>query len=533
MASSNFIIEREKEQRRSIPDAARFLLGLIAALGIGMRLRNLTTSYVWLDEMFSLEAARLTLGDLFSFVVQDVVHPPLFYTMLKVWVAVGGDSLLWVRLFPFLISVAALIPFIMLCRELRLGVAETNTALMLVSVNGFLIYYSQEVRMYSPLFFFSVCSLWLFTRYLNNTENALRKLFVLGIVNLALVYTHYYGWLLVATQFVLLMLWDRRKFKPFLWMLSVLGLLFAPWAYAVGKVLWASEAGLGHNLAWLSQPSAYRVLSLYSTFTGSFEIPHRVLIGSLLFGLPVIFWAWCRLVEERQNKTEAIAFRILVLFAFLPTLTLFIASKMLSNPVWLPRGLIVVGAAFLVLVAVAVNRMPNEWLKGSMLLLILGWATLSGINETNKLDYRKIAWNTLGQHIAQSEPSDASRIRIYALDRIPAYSLQFYFNQVKEQRFEIVTAEGQELSKPGIDPFFLKQVPAIAVDDLRDLKEDHFWLLFIEEEWPQSRTPQDVLSADGFTVGESLWDQTKQICVFPVWRKTEVTQKLNGSIGLD
>ena len=39
--------------------------------------------------------ARLGWRDLVNFVASDVVHPPLFYAVLKLWIGVGGESLLW------------------------------------------------------------------------------------------------------------------------------------------------------------------------------------------------------------------------------------------------------------------------------------------------------------------------------------------------------------------------------------------------------------------------------------------------------
>ena len=47
---------------------------------------------------------------------------------------------------------------------------RVNLALLLLAVNGYLIKYAQEVRMYSLLFFLSLCSLWLFFRFFNRGD---------------------------------------------------------------------------------------------------------------------------------------------------------------------------------------------------------------------------------------------------------------------------------------------------------------------------------------------------------------------------
>jgi uncharacterized membrane protein len=131
----------------------------LAALYIAARLWRLTASCLWFDEIFSVHAARHTWRGLQHFAAADLIHPPLFYALLKVWVAIGGESLLWLRLFPALTSIAALVPFLLLARELRLGTKGTALALLLLASNGYLIKYAQELRMYSLLLLLTLTSL--------------------------------------------------------------------------------------------------------------------------------------------------------------------------------------------------------------------------------------------------------------------------------------------------------------------------------------------------------------------------------------
>src|SRR5213080_2775677 len=145
----------------------------IVILYIAARFWRLTAGCLWFDEIFSVHAARHSWRELFSFVAADVVHPPLFYALLKIWIAAGGESLVWLRLFPFLISVAAIVPLMLLCRALQLNAAETNLTLG---------------------------SLWLFVRFVQEGARARKLLPALSAVNLLLVFTHYYGWMVLASE---------------------------------------------------------------------------------------------------------------------------------------------------------------------------------------------------------------------------------------------------------------------------------------------------------------------------------------------
>ena len=125
---------------------------------------------LWHDEVFSVRAARLSWSGLVGHLVNGDVHPPLFYLLLKGWILIGGESLLWLRLLPVLTAMASLVPFYFLCRELKLEALEINLSLALIAVNSYLITWSQNLRMYSLLLFFTLCSLCLFLKFLNSAS---------------------------------------------------------------------------------------------------------------------------------------------------------------------------------------------------------------------------------------------------------------------------------------------------------------------------------------------------------------------------
>src|SRR6185436_12668046 len=106
---------------------------------------------------------------------------------------------------PVAFSVLALVPFLYLCRELKQPREVTMLALTFLAVNGSLIKYAQELRMYSMLMFMTLLSMWLFARYFNRGKS-----FVwLVIANVLLVYTHYFGWLVIGSEVVALLIFQH------------------------------------------------------------------------------------------------------------------------------------------------------------------------------------------------------------------------------------------------------------------------------------------------------------------------------------
>jgi len=144
---------------------ARIAIILLIVLYTAARVWRLDVACLWFDEIFSVHAAEHDWGSLISFVANDLIHPPLYYLILKGWIAVGGESIFWLRLLSVIFSVLALAPLLLLCKELKLQNSTTLVALFLLCVNGSLINYTQRVRMYTLLMFLSLFSIWLFSRY--------------------------------------------------------------------------------------------------------------------------------------------------------------------------------------------------------------------------------------------------------------------------------------------------------------------------------------------------------------------------------
>ncbi|HEX8161510.1 MAG TPA: hypothetical protein VF538_06535 [Pyrinomonadaceae bacterium] len=242
------------------------LLVLVCALYVGARVWRLGATCLWFDEIFGVHAAAWQgWGGMLRFVALDLIHPPLFYGVLKVWAGAGGaGSVWWLRLLPVVTSSLAILPVAWLARELRLGARTLALALLLAAVSGTLVKYAQELRMYGLLLLFAACSLWLFARYCNSAAGARRDAFVLFVANLLLVYTHYFGWLVVALEVVYAAIFVRARLRLLAASAVALAVCFAPWAWAVWRAL-SSGAGGGfeQNLGWAARPALRELFEPY------------------------------------------------------------------------------------------------------------------------------------------------------------------------------------------------------------------------------------------------------------------------------
>ncbi|HYP53569.1 MAG TPA: glycosyltransferase family 39 protein [Pyrinomonadaceae bacterium] len=567
---------RDEEDEAGARRTTRTAVAALALVYVALRLWRLTDSCLWFDEIFGVHAARHTWGQMLRFVAADVIHPPLFYALLKIWTAAGGESLAWLRLLPVVLSCLALVPLVLLCRELRLTRAETCLALLLAALNGYLIKYAQEVRMYSLLLLLSLTSLLLFVKFYNSTRDSYGRLAALFAANLLLVHTHYYGWLVVAAELVfpLLARTSRRKLFGLAAQAALVGVCFAPWVYAVAGAAPAG-GGLAQNIGWITRPGLAALAQLYLTANeliyfqqASHEPPHlrlALLLGPLVFGLPLLALAWRRTNNDGRtsagdsdtstvsgaeiksdfdanadsgagvNNVNAVL--LLAFFAALPVALAFVLSLALPYSVWGARHLVVAVAPYLILVGVALARLRPRWLRTALLALLGCWLLMNAsyLLLRGRQTYVWCAWEPLARRIVEDarthdEPArDRATLKVYAFEEAAAYHVWFALSSTREGR-----ADSSHAARSSREERFsvevIKNVPGLAEDPAYFLPrafagvrtraageaigEDFFYVAFRDSAWRPDRPPLKFLSERGYEAGPPFELRTKTGAAF-------------------
>jgi uncharacterized membrane protein len=509
--------------RTAVDKKGLLLTAGLVALYVAARLWRLTGACLWFDELFGVHAARHAWGDLWRFVAADLIHPPLFYALLKVWIALGGESVLWLRLLPVAASVAALVPFVLLARELRLSRGAVWLALLLAATNGYLVKYAQEVRMYSLLLLFGLVSLWLFARLLS--RGAGRGLvFALTLTNLLLVYTHYYGWLVVACEAVYLCARARgRLLRPFTFGTCAVLVCFAPWVWACVRESGAG-GGLAQNVGWIARPGAADILEMFALLVGPFRARQSsaqaayaggsLWLGLLLVGVPValLLWRALRRGGEGEEGGEGAAdearrpLLFLVLFAALPALLAFAASRVLPVSVWGTRHLIASAAPFMLLAGASLVRLRPAWLKASALVVLGCWLFAAGALWAALGETRQV-WCAWGE-LAESAFRDEARARetaanVYAFEDLVAYHLWFASG---EEGARVAVVKGVEGLAEDPAYFLPRRFGGVAVTNADALSGESFWVAFRDAAWDETRPPLSTLKARGYRA-EKIYEQ--------------------------
>ena len=493
--------------------SSQLLLFLVVALFVAARIWQLTTSCLWFDEIFGIHAARYDWKQMFRFVAADLIHPPLFYALLKIWIAIGGESLLWLRLLPALLSIAAIVPIVLLCRALKLNWWQTNFALALLAVNGFLIKYAQEIRMYSLLFLLTCTSLWLFVRFTDQASRLRRFLPALLLVNLLLVYSHYSGWVVVFVELLFMLVWRRERFVKFLLTVLALVLSYLPWLYLL-TLSKEPGRGLAQNIGWVTRPGFSDVVEFFSMLNTPFFFRQSsanpltdiwgIVLSLILFGVPLAILIWRALKGQGIAEREI---RILLGFVILPIALVFGLSWVLPHSVWGTRHLIVTAAPYAILAGLAVTGLRITWLRTTCLVLLTFWVGLNGVVTLWKRppNFTWCTWEPLARQVVSAETNGGKSIDVYAFEDLVAYHLWFAFANAKRdghsEQYKVHVVKGV----PGLqeDPayFLPRRFYEIETQDGAILRGDSIWLAFRDSQWSPTRPPLSLIEAKGFEPG--------------------------------
>lgn len=204
------------------------LIGCGAGLGAG-----LLSGPLWLDETLSVEIARLPLPEFYTALRQDGA-PPVYYLLLKAWIALFGTDTVIVRLPSVLLTVLALLLAHRLGSRLA-GRAGGRAAVIVLAALPWTMRFGSETRMYLLVVVFVLAgALALLAVHRSPSRGAT---LALTATVTALLLTHYWSLFLLAAVGLWHLPAALRRSRPAarvvaLRVMAALvlgGVLFLPW----------------------------------------------------------------------------------------------------------------------------------------------------------------------------------------------------------------------------------------------------------------------------------------------------------------
>lgn len=432
-------------------DAAwRILTWAAIAAFAAFRLPELTRYALWYDELFSLTLAQQSWGDLFRGAVADRTNPPLFYVMLKAWIDVGGESLAWMRLLPCLLGILAAAPLVALARRYAPAVdgasanADRSFALVVIAAGAaspLAVFLSNELRGYSLLLLLSALSLYATARVTDtlnweaellaegSAPNGLgyvaperqRRVVQLALVNLLLVYTHYFGWLLVGAEVIATVVWHRALARHVAVAAAAAAVAFVPWVGAVIAGA-APAADPLANVGWISVPTVGDIVRFYDALVARVIAPALAWPGAAILLIPLVLFA------RRVTTAPQRPWREILWFAIAPVAAIYLFSVVGDRPAFVPRYLIVAAPAWWLVVAAAVasalpDRLPVRARAAAVGVFAAFTLAAGAFREIRGGE--KIPWDQVVAAIARDR-GDATTGTVYSLEGFTGLPLTYY-----------------------------------------------------------------------------------------------------------
>jgi mannosyltransferase len=313
---------------------------------------------LWLDETLSVEIARLPLGELSGALRQDGA-PPLYYLLLKAWMALLGTGTATVRLLTVLLVPAALLLAYRLGARL-VGRAGGRAAVVVLAALPWTMRYGSEARMYL-LVVVLVLAGALALEAVHRTRSW-RPVAALGLLSGLLLLTHYWAlFLLAAVGLAHLPGLVRRDAAAGRVVLALAGggVLFLPW---LPTFLFQAA----HTGAPWADPLAAVELLRTPRYWGGGSALSRTLLALLV--VPVAVWGAVRRPAAR------LAAAVALLTLLLAWLTVYVAGGAYT-------GRYTAVAVPLVCLAAALGAaaLPGRWTPLAALGLVVAVGLASGI----------------------------------------------------------------------------------------------------------------------------------------------------------
>ncbi len=358
------------------------LILLILLLGLLLRIYDLGTESVWYDEAISIAASKLGIIDQITWnIAQNESNPPFYYLVLHFWVPVFGDSEFISRL-PSAIFGSLSVFAIYAVGKLIFNKKAGLLAALILAVSVFHIQYSQEARAYSLMVLLTLISFYFLLKLTSSRRRAYSIAYVVSSV--LLMYTHYYGALIMIVQNVFyftMFLVNKKAGELGIWrwlkLQLLLGLLFLP-----GFLLWAKVTLFIQKGFWVPEPTFRGIMQYFTFYAGSLYLLILFVIFSFLSvisfrkvkdlgNVKEFFNPLYNYPDKLGIKSGNIIY-LLVLWLFIPIVLPYIIS-LVSTPVLIFRYTICASLAFYLLASRGIGNTNNKWiiLFISVLVIVL------------------------------------------------------------------------------------------------------------------------------------------------------------------
>jgi len=353
---------------------------LFFIINIAFKLVFINAQDICIDEPFTIYHAQFGIGDIITF-LKPTNNPPLYEIILHFWIKVFGISAFSVRFLPVVFASATVI-FIYKITRVLFNKQSAVTAACVFTFSNYVIYYSHDSRAYPLFLLLATASFYYFIKLLREWDGAGNK-FWFFFINVLMIYTHYFGFIVWFVQAVYLLIYHKETIKSFFVHYAILLIFFLPQMLVFFQR--ATESAV--NGTWITNTvnaeSLYNKIVLFSNMP---MVAVICLVFILFYLIKKVFVKSKLPVNEFELKNEI----LILIWFFVPLLMMFAVS--LKLPVFLDRYFIFISPAFYIMLGFIVNNLfKNKHIEFYVsTALILVFALTLNLNPDKKRDVQGV-----------------------------------------------------------------------------------------------------------------------------------------------
>ena len=355
-----------------------------------------------------------------ALVVSDQSNPPGFYVLAKIWMMVGGDSEVWLRLLPCVLGIAVGPVALRFFTVLGIGWYGRLIGTGLVATSPLLVHWSVEFRGYAAFMLAMAIACTLTAQIILADREPTRAMWwsLWAALSAAIMFQYFAA--LTAVAIVIAAIWTGRFPRRFFVAAGVGPLLvFLPWATAVALEMRKSTA-FAPDISWIPLPTLSGIAALPASFIGGSD-PMVLRWAAAAMTVALVGWGMSNAFRRTNAQPSTGVYRLLVPLVVLPVLVALVASWVLPRSVWVVRYLMAVAVPFVALIALAIDTRP----RGQRVLLALAaaWMVAVSVPEAYRPLPFKTEWRRLTHELTDGGSTPAT---VYAFEGYLSLPLTYY-----------------------------------------------------------------------------------------------------------
>ena len=418
MSTSEYLAQRSRGGRLTGPrvlDAARSIstdVWIVAALVVVatvIRVITIDTQSFWQDEALTAYEAGLPFGAMLHTVVRVETTPPLYFILAWLWGHLFGVGEVSLRSISVVAGIA-LVPIAYLSTRELVSRWAGVLAAAFVTVNPFLIWYSQEARAYMLLAALTGASFLWFARA--RREPSRRNVGYWAVFSALALMTHFFAGFLVAPE-ALWLLWVNRTGR-------VLGAVALVGVTQVAMLPFA-VADTGHGVSWITAIPQLKRISNAIAEWGVSILYWRVTIAGGLVGGGILLVIAALLIAFGGDRRTIEGARVAVPIAGFVVLAP-LALALVGQDYFLSRNIIPALIPLTAVIAAACTAPRARLLGGALAVALLVMFSVAAVTVQTSPALQRPNWRSVARAL---DPPTVPRA-ILASGGLTAQPLKIY-----------------------------------------------------------------------------------------------------------